>query len=108
MWLKWKSSFVLATKEGVEGDQLHSDLQLSRDGTEVVQSAQSHLKQLSTLLTEFRGTVRNAMKTNEWSRYRGAPDEMVLVAFRKGLSECLHTIESLKKYKLGTENQRVS
>ena len=42
-WLKWKFSFVLATKEGVEGDQLHSDLQLARDGTEVVQSAQGHL-----------------------------------------------------------------
>ena len=107
MWLKWKSSFVLATKEGVEGDQLHSDLQLSRDGTEVVQSAQSHLKQLSTLLTEFRGTVRNAMKTNEWGRYHGAPDEMVLVAFRRGLSECLREIEGLQKYKFGPENQRI-
>ena len=43
MWLKWKFSFVLATKEGFEGDQFHSDLQLARDGTEVVQSAQGHL-----------------------------------------------------------------
>jgi len=94
-WLKWKFSFVLGTKEGVEGDQLHSDLQLARDGMEVVQGAQNYLTKLSTFLTEFRGTVRNAMKTNEWGRYHGAPDEMVLVAFRKGLRQCLHEIESL-------------
>jgi len=47
------------------------------------------------------------MKTNEWGRYHGAPDEMVLVAFRRGLSECLREIEGLQKYKFGPENQRI-
>ena len=88
---------MMVTDSKIVGDQLQSDLKLAKAGMSELEGARVHLKDLSTLLSEFRRTVRNAQKTNDQGQYDGLSHDALLFTLRKGLNESREGIEQWSK-----------